>query len=111
MLKDDAAIGTRRADRLALDEYFSGFRGKKAADEVEQRRLAAARGSEQRDEFTSPYVERHVLEREHRPPARRAIAMAHARDDDLRLCHALQLVPRRLRRSGKLAKSRRRGKA
>src|SRR5215472_1408724 len=93
MLKDDAAIGTRRADRLALDEYLAGFRGEKAADEIEQRRLAAAGGSEQRDEFTHAHVERHVLEREHRPPARWAIAMAHACDGDLRLRHGPQPLP------------------
>ena len=37
--------------------------------------------------------------------------MAHARDDDLRLRHALQPVPAAFDGSGKLAKSRRRGKA
>src|SRR5262249_1493416 len=93
MLKDDAAIGTRRADRLALDEDLAGFRGEKAADEIEQRRLAAAGGSEQRDEFTPAHVERYVLEREHRPPARWAIAMAHACDGDLRLRHGPQPCP------------------
>src|SRR6516162_3574794 len=93
MLKDDAAIGTRRADQLALDENLAGFRGEKAADEIEQRRLAAAGGSEQRDEFTPVHVERYVLEREHRPPAGWAIAMAHACDGDLRLRHGPQPLP------------------
>ena len=93
MLKDDAAIGARRADRLALDEDLAGFRGEKAADEVEQRRLAAAGRPKQRDEFTPAHVERHVLEREHGPPARWAIAMAHARDGDLRLRHGPQPLP------------------
>src|SRR5262249_16361812 len=93
MLKDDAAIRARRADRLALEEDLAGFRGGEAADEAEQGQLATAGGSEQRDEFTPPHVERHVLEREHRPPAWWAIAMAHARDGDLRLRHGPQPLP------------------
>src|SRR6266508_3254229 len=93
MLEHDAAIWPRRADRLALDQNPAGLRGEKAADEVEQRRLAAAGGAEQRDEFTPTHVERHVLEREHRPPARWTVAMAHACDGDLRLRHGPQPLP------------------
>src|SRR5262249_41963271 len=43
MLKDDAAIGTRRGDRLALHEDFAGFRWKKAAALVEAIGLASMR--------------------------------------------------------------------
>src|SRR6266540_4189131 len=49
------------------------------------------------------HVERDVLEREHRPPGRRPIAMAHALDDDLRLRHGPRPVPAVFRRGGKLA--------
>src|SRR5262249_26742495 len=111
MLKDDAAIRAGRGDRLALDEDRAGLRREETADEIEQRRLAAAGGSEQRYELTRADVERDLLEREHRPAGRRAIAMAHAIDDDLRLRHGLQPLPRQLGRSGKLAKSCGRGKA
>src|SRR5262245_3307430 len=93
MLKDDAAIGTRRADRLALDEDLAFLGGKKAADEIKQRRLAAAGRPEQRDELAPVNLERDVFEREHRTPARRPIDVLHAFDDDLRHCTP---PPRRL---------------
>src|SRR5262249_8803708 len=111
VLKDDTAIGPGGADRLALDEDLAGLRGEKTADEVQPRRLAAAGRSEQRDELPRAHIERDVLEREHRPPGRRAIAMAHAIDDDLRLHHGPQPVPAPFDDRGTLAKSRGRGKA
>src|SRR5262249_6833021 len=93
MLKDDAAIRAGRGDRLALDEDLAGLRREKTADEIEQRRLAAAGGSEQRYELTRADVERDLLKREHRPAGPRAIAMAHAIDDDLRRRQGFQPLP------------------
>ena len=105
MLKDDAAIGTRRAHWSALDENLAGFGGEEAANEIQQRRLAAAGRSQQRDELADAHIERDVLECEHRPPTGRSIEVAHACNDDLCLRHGpLPLPARRLRRR-KLAKS------
>ena len=84
MLEHDAAVGPGPGDRLAVDQDLAGLGREKAADEIEQRRLAAARGAEQRDEFPLAHVERHVVERQHRPAARRPVGVAHALDDDLR---------------------------
>jgi hypothetical protein len=108
VLKHDPAIGPWGADRLTLDEDLAGLRGEKAADEIEQRRLAAAGRSEQRNEFTRAHIERDVLEREHRPAGRRAIAMAHAIDDDLRLHHGPQPFPGlpRLRQASQIPQAR-----
>ena len=88
MLKHDATIRARRAHRLALDRDRAGLDREKAADQVQQRRLPAARWPEQGDEFAGTHIERDLLEREHRPSARRAVDVAHALDDDLRRCHA-----------------------
>src|SRR5262249_61886692 len=42
MLEDDASIRARSTNRSALDENPAGFRGQKAADQIEKRRLATA---------------------------------------------------------------------
>src|SRR5258707_12123381 len=52
MLEDNTAIRARCTDRLALDKNSAGFRGQKAADQIDQRRLATTRGPEKRNEFT-----------------------------------------------------------
>jgi len=57
VLEDNAAIRARRSDRLALDDNPAGFRRQKTADQVEQCRLATARGAEQRNELTRSDVE------------------------------------------------------
>ena len=53
MLEHDAAVGARRADRLALDQDLAGLDRQEAADQIEQRRLAAAGRTEQREEFAA----------------------------------------------------------
>ncbi len=87
VLEHDAAVGARRADRLALDQDLAGLGRQEAADQIEQRRLAAAGRAEQREEFPASHIQRHILERQHRPPARRPVDVVDALDDDLRLRH------------------------
>ena len=83
MLEHDAAVGAGAGDRLAVDADGAGFHREKAADQVEQCRLAAAGRAEQRDEFAILHLERHLVERQHFAPARRTIDVADAVDDDL----------------------------
>ena len=84
MLEHDAAVGAGAGDRLAVDADGAGLDRQEAADQIEQRRLAAAGGPEQRDEFAVADFERHLVERQHLAPARRTIDVADAVDDDLR---------------------------
>ena len=65
-------------DRAFLDRQ-------KAADQIKQSRFAAAGWPEQRDEFAVCDFERHLIERQHLAAALRAIHVADAVDDDLRL--------------------------
>src|SRR5258707_14208156 len=57
MLEDNTAIRARCTDRLALDKNSAGFRGQKAAAQIEQRRLATTRGADERNELTRSYIE------------------------------------------------------
>src|SRR5207302_443613 len=99
MLEHDAAIGTGRADRLAVDRDRAGLIAQEAADQITQGRLAATRRPQQRNEFPRPNLKRDIVERQHRAPARRPVSMFHARDDDLRHGpEASCLLPRALRR-------------
>ncbi len=84
VLKHDAAVGTGRSDRLAFDHDLAGLGGKEAADEIEQRRLAATGRTQQGDELARVDAERDVFERAHSPSGGRTIEVAHAIDDDLR---------------------------
>jgi hypothetical protein len=58
-------IGSRAIDRLAGDGDRTRGRLQQAADDAEQRALAAARGAEQADEFALADFQRHVVERQH----------------------------------------------
>ena len=64
-------------DRALLDRQ-------EAADQVEQGALAATARAEQRDKLAVADRERHVVERQYRPAARRPIDMADPLDRDLR---------------------------
>ena len=76
--------GPGAGDRLAVDADGAGLDRHEAADQIEQGRLAAAGGPEQRDEFAVADLERHLVERQHLAPARRTVDVADAVDDDLR---------------------------
>src|SRR5262249_15029202 len=98
MLEDDAAVRPGPGNRLPSDPDRPLLNRKKAADEVQQRALAAAARSEQRDELAVADLQRHIVERQHRPPLRRPIGMAHSLDANLlRLTH-LQLFTTKTRR-------------
>ena len=49
-LEHDAAIDARAGDAAAVDQHLA-FGGEKAADDIEQRALAAARRTDDRDEL------------------------------------------------------------
>src|SRR5437868_3203392 len=83
MLEHDAAVRTGAGNRRALDANRALLDRKKATDQVEQRRFAAARGPEQGHELAHADLERNVLEREHLAPTRRTIGMRNALDRDL----------------------------
>jgi len=63
LLKDDAAIGAGSRDSAAVHEDLSGRGTKETGDEVQQRRLAAARWPENADELALRHVEVDVEER------------------------------------------------
>ena len=65
-LEDDAHIAPVRRhprDVLAADQDAAGGRLDEARDHAQRRRLAAARGAEQRDEFAAPDLERDLVDR------------------------------------------------
>src|SRR5579884_1009922 len=84
VLEDDAAIGAGARDFLAVDRDAAGLDRQEAADEIEQRRLAAAGRTEQRDEFAVRNLERDLIERQHLASARRTIDVAHVLEEYLR---------------------------
>ena len=57
VLEHDAPIGTVTADSFAADADFAGGRGEKTGDHVEQRRLTAARWTDDAQEFRGLDVE------------------------------------------------------
>ena len=85
--------GPGRRNRLALDMDAALLDRQEAAEQIEQRRLAAAGRTEQGQEFPRLDIDRNILERQHWPAARRAIEMMHIPDDDLRLGHGPQPLP------------------
>ncbi len=87
--------GPGPATGLPSTRIAAGFDRQKAADQIEQRRLAAAGRPEQRDEFAVGDLERDLVERQHLAPARRAVDVADAVDDDLGGCGHGGLKPRR----------------
>src|SRR5690606_14558439 len=84
VLEDDAAIGPGSLHHRPFDGDLSRFDRKKSAQQVEQRRLAATGGPEQRQELALSDTQRNVIDRKHRMAVRRTIHMAEALDDDLR---------------------------
>src|SRR5262249_57199822 len=57
VLKHHAAVGAVTADHFAADADFARGGGEKAGDDVEQRRLTAARGPDDAKEFRGLDVE------------------------------------------------------
>src|SRR5262249_33611372 len=64
-LEDDAAIAARSFHRLTPDQDFSAGDWDEARDHVQDRRLAAARGPDHRDELAGRDLERDVAHRSH----------------------------------------------
>src|SRR4051812_27201201 len=88
VLEDDpvVAIQPRLVRRLAVDGDRAGGRLDEIADHPQERRLAAARGADQRDELARRELELDVLERRDVPARER---LRHVLDrDDLAGAHA-----------------------
>ena len=85
MLEHDAAVGTGRHHRLALDRDAAGLGRQEAADQVEQGRFPAAGGAKQRQKFARADFKRDIGQSQHGAPARRAVGVVHPLDDDLGL--------------------------
>ena len=62
-LEDDAQIGLRTIDDSAIDAHFAGARQVQARDQPQQGALAAARRSDDRQEFALPDRQVDALER------------------------------------------------
>src|SRR5262249_49540047 len=84
MLEYDAAVGTGPTNRHTIEQDSTPFGRQKAADQVEQGRLAAARRPEQRQELAWAHLEADILQSQHRTATRRAVEVVHILDDDLR---------------------------
>ena len=63
LLEHHADRGVRTGDRLAFDDDAAFVLIDQSADDVEQRRLAAARRSDDRQHFARRDVERHAIDR------------------------------------------------
>ena len=61
-LEDENAARVWSMDRLTVDGDCSTSRGKKASHQIEQRRLAASRGSDYTEEFSIGDIEIEILE-------------------------------------------------
>jgi hypothetical protein len=57
VLEDDRAVGSGLGDRLAVEHDAAGIGPDEAADDVEERRLAAAGVADDRDELAVRDVE------------------------------------------------------
>src|SRR5919109_1411258 len=57
MLENDRDAFTRRIDRLAIDQHSSGARRKQPADAAQQRRLAAARWTDDAENLVPFYFQ------------------------------------------------------
>ncbi|MNT34710.1 hypothetical protein D3C72_1707040 [compost metagenome] len=65
VLEDDADLPLVRrlaGHRLAIDENLAGVGFRKAGDEVEERRLAAAGRAQQGEEFPASYLQRELVQ-------------------------------------------------
>jgi hypothetical protein len=63
ILEDDRAVGTRLADRAAVERDAAVRRRQETRDPFEQRRLAAARGADQHELLAAPHDEVGRLDR------------------------------------------------
>ena len=72
ILEHDAAIHAVAGDGLAADADLAGGRRQKSGDDIEQRRLAAARRADQTEEFRRLDVEAYSLDAGD-PPGRRIV--------------------------------------
>ncbi len=87
LLEDDAAVRARAGHRLSVDMDGSPLMLEEAANEIEQRRLSAARRAEQRHERTALDGERHVGQRENVVSVRRLVAVGESVDGNSRGFH------------------------
>src|SRR6185503_16000556 len=62
VLEDDCAVAARALDALAAREDLATRRELETGNQVERRRLAAARGAEQHEEFAVAYLEVEVFQ-------------------------------------------------
>src|SRR6266566_3640510 len=83
ILEHDAAIGALAADGLTADPDFSACRREKSRDDVEQRGLATARGTQQAEELRLLYAEADVVDAGH-PPGRCVVDKRDVADFDVR---------------------------
>ena len=79
---DRPAIGQNAPHRASAYAHVTGVRLEKSRDKPEQRRLAAARGSENRKEAAAPHRERQVVDREVR-----AVTLADPIDFEVEVRH------------------------
>src|SRR5262249_7457057 len=94
MLKDNAAVRAGPGHRPILHHDPPVLDRQKAADEVEHRALPTAAGAEEREEFPVAHRQRDLVERQHRPAARRPVSMADPVDEDMRRpVHARPYLP------------------
>jgi hypothetical protein len=81
LLEDDAARRVGAADGRAVDRHLARRRLDEAREDVQERRLAAPRGADDRDELAAPGREVEPLDRGHaRAPGLKDLAHAARRD-------------------------------
>src|SRR5262249_16692195 len=83
VLEHHAAVETMAGHRLAADADLAGAGSEEAGDDVEQRRLAAARRPDDADELGGLDRETHPRDAGH-AAARRVVGEAHVADLDMR---------------------------
>src|SRR5262245_19198113 len=70
ILEHDAAVGALAADGLTADPDFAAGRLKESCDDIEQRGLAAARGTNEAEELRLLHVEADAIDTGHTPGRR-----------------------------------------
>src|SRR5919199_3169604 len=73
LLEDEAAVRSGSVHRVTVDPHLASRRRPQAVDDPQQRRLAAARGADDRDEFARPHLQRHVAQGLEPPAATREV--------------------------------------
>src|SRR6185437_15839127 len=69
-LEDDADIGARPIDGMAVDDHGAARGRHEAGGDHQERALAAARGAEDGEEFAAPLAYRNLIERPDRAAVR-----------------------------------------